>query len=109
MRTKVAVLLALLFLVSGPLLQDATEVLTNVDFGAEEDASPIQDPDIYLRSSQSGGFRSRPARSKLSLRLLRGFHARLKHVLSLGKIKDPSLLVQFSPLELYKFQHAYRI
>jgi hypothetical protein len=105
MRTKIAVFLSLLFLVSGVLLEEAVEVRADLDFGAEEDAAPVQDPDISLRFDPSGGFRSR----RLRIKLLRGFHARLKNFLSASKIKEPSLFVQLPQLEIYKLQHAYRI
>ena len=113
MRTKIAVFISLLFLLSGAglqdAIQDAIEARADLDFGAEEDASPIQDPDIFLRSSRSGTFRSRQTRSKLSHKLLRDFHAQLKNFLSANKIKEPSLFVQLPQLGIYKLQHAYRI
>jgi hypothetical protein len=109
MRTKIAVFLSLLFLLSGAVLQDAIEARADLDFGAEEDASPIQDPDIFLRSNRSDTFRSRQTRSKLSHKLLRDFDVQLTDFLSASRIKEPSLFVQLAPVELYKLQHAYRI
>jgi hypothetical protein len=109
MRTKIAVFLSFLFLLSGAVLQDAIEARADLDFGAEEDASPIQDPDIFLRPSRSGTFRSRQTRSKLPHKLLRDFGMQLTDFLSASRIKEPSLFVQLAPMELYKLQHAYRI
>ncbi len=106
MKTKIALLVSLLFLVSGGLLADGLEIRADLDDSAEEEASSVQDLGISLRSNHSGGFRSRPVRSKLSVKLLRGFHARSGHFLSAGRIKNPS---GFSQQELYRLQEVYRL
>jgi hypothetical protein len=67
MKTKIAFLVSLLFLVSGALLTDGIEVRAYLNNGAEEEASSIDDLDISLRRNHSGGFRSRQIRSKLSV------------------------------------------
>jgi len=108
-RTKITVFLSLLFLVSSALLADGIEVRAGLDFGAEEEASSIDDPDISLRSSRPGGFRSRQLRRKLSVELLRGLRARLKHFLSASRIKEPSPFVQLSQQDLYRLQEVYRL
>jgi hypothetical protein len=113
MRTKIAVFLSLLFLLSGAVLQDAIqdaiEARADLDLGAEEDASPIQDPDIFLKSSQLGALQNRKTRRKLWHNLLRDFDVRLTDFLSAGRTKESSLFVQLAPMELYKLQHAFRI
>ncbi|TAJ98593.1 hypothetical protein EPO44_11400 [bacterium] len=106
MKRKIAFLVSLLFLVSGALLADGIEVCADLDDSAEEEASSVQDLGISLRSNCSGGFRSRQVRSKLSVKLLRGFHARLDNFLSAGRIKKPA---GFSQQELYRLQEVYRL
>ncbi len=106
MKRKIAFLVSLLFLVSGALLADGIEVRADLDDSAEEEASSVQDLGISLRSNRSEGFRSRPVRSKLSVKLPRGFHARLGNFLSAGRIKKPS---GFSQQELYRLQEVYRL
>lgn len=108
-RTKITVFLSLLFLASGALPGDAIDVRADLDFGAEEEASPIQDPDISLRPNRSVGFLMRQARNKLSVKLPRGFHARLEHILTARRIKMLSLLAGFSDQELYRLQEVYRL
>jgi hypothetical protein len=106
MKTKIAFLVSLLFLVSGAVLTDGIEVRTELDNRAKEEASSIDDLDISVRPNHPGGFRSRKIRSKLSVKLLRGFRARLGHFLSAGRIKKPS---GFSQQELYRLQEVFRL
>lgn len=103
---KIAFLVSLFFLVSGALLADGIEARDDLDYGAEEEASSVHSLDNYLRPNHSGSFRSRQVRSEFSLKLLRGFRARLGHFLSAGRTKKPS---GFSQQELYRLQEVYRL
>ena len=106
MKAKIALFVSLFFLVSGAPLTDGIEVGADLDDGAEEEASSIDEFAISLRPRHSRSFRSRQVRSKLSVKSLRGFRARPEHFLSAGRMKKPS---GFSQQELYRLQEVYRL
>jgi hypothetical protein len=107
-RTKIAVILSLLLLFSHALLADDIDVSADLD-GAQEEASPIDDAAISVRSNPSERSRKRQLRSTLSPASWLDFHAPLKHSLDANPIKETSLFVQLSQPALFKLQRVYRI
>jgi hypothetical protein len=77
-RTKIAVLLSFLLLFSNAPLADGIEVRADLDEGADEEASAIDDFAISLRSNQSGRFRNPQLRTKLSVKALRAIRVRVE-------------------------------
>jgi hypothetical protein len=105
-RTKIAVLLSFLLLFSSALLADGIEVRADLDEGADEEASAIDDFAISLRSNQSGRFRNPQLRTKLSVKALRAIRVRVERVLSYSRVEN---LFGFSQQDLYRLQEVYRL
>jgi hypothetical protein len=105
-RTKIAVLLSFLLLFSNAPLADGIEVRADLDEGADEEASAIDDFAISLRSNQSGRFRNPQLRTKLSVKALRAIRVRVERVLSYSRVEN---LFGFSQQDLYRLQEVYRL
>jgi hypothetical protein len=108
-KTKIALFLSVVFLFSGLPMEDPAEVRAELDFGAEEDASPVQDPDISFSSSRSTPLRNRPLRRKSSVEVREGFHARPGHFSRAGKIKEITQSSDFSQQQIYSLQQVFRL
>ncbi len=104
MKTKIALLLSFLLLFS--VLADGIELRWELEDTPDEEASSLDDLAISLKSNHSWRFRRRRAGSKFLVKLLRGFSAAPKYLLSHPSKTIPS---GFSQRELYRLQQVFRL
>jgi hypothetical protein len=103
-RTPIAILLSLLFLVFSGLLVNGIEARADFNDEAEEEASAIDDLVLCFRPNLSVRLRTQRARPSVPLRC--GLPARQDDASSRATTKNAR---GFSQQDLYRFQEVYRL